>query len=550
MEDLRNINILHSLGKLYLSIYALSTINGVTAFPAVTKSESNSSSNSNSNSKTDSKTDSKINSKTESKTTNEGNEDSKTTTSNTSPQNDTELDLGSLQVCHPNTNSCGTTESCIRFDTDKNNKYTCHKTELSFCESDEYCKTNLGEKFMYCYLPPWATGPNQKKQCFTEHNIGFGCLEDGHCEGDLVCVENVCVLPSSKTNTTGFDFNENSSDSGDDTILGINKWVFISVISFPVVIIILCLWCWIIGRSSSKIIENRKKEKYENELKELTMPTIKDSDDNNKNSNKSQNNILPKNINSQKEIEEEVGKRGLRSIFKKKKSEDGSEVETEPKTGDISSTKVGGKAPINTSFTTDTQKKMKKNLSLVNVSDKNTNAKRKIASKKSPTTPVGSNASSIRSFRQDAASTTSNTPSKASVKSRANKKKSGVKKAKRGPSSTGNDTNTNNSTSSKQSSQRGLVNNTSGMSSALSGQSASYFSNVSSLDAQSAIYYQQMYNAAAAQAAAQNQYYASYMQNPYYAAAAQQNAAYYAAAAQDPNNIALYNSYHNQSGYQ
>jgi len=536
MSELKKINILQSLGKLYLSLVTLHTMNGVAAFPAESKSTNKTTSTEDKTSSTSSSSSS-------------DNKENKTSSETTSSTNN-ESELGSGQVCQPNTNSCGVGENCIRFDTDKNDKYTCYKTEFAFCESNDYCKTNLGDKYKYCYLPPWASGPNQKKQCFTEHSIGFPCVNDIHCANNLSCVDNVCT---SKSNSSGYDFNESTGvPKNDGNILGINKWVFISVVSFPVVVFIFCLWCWIIGRSSSKTIENKKKEKYENELKSLTIPNNQDTE-NKKHNSKIQNDVTPKYVDPQKEIEEEVGKRGFRSLFSKKKKNE--EIENEPTTVDISSSKVGGKAPINTSATTDTQKKMKKNLTLVNLADKNANGK-KVVSKKSPSTPAGSKTSSVASFRQEAGSTTSsvtNTPNKTAAKTRATKKKpgatTGAKKVKKGPSSSGNDTNTNNSTSSKQSSQRGLVNNASTMSSALSGQSSSYFSGVSSLDAQSAIYYQQMYNAAAAQAAVQNQYYASYMQNPYYAAAAQQNAAYYAAAAQDPSHSALYGNYQNSSAY-
>lgn len=569
MSELKKINILRSIGKLYLSLLAFQTMNGVMAFPAETKSTSKTASSDN-----DKKSSSSGSSTDNSESSSSSSTDSKTSSS------PNKSDLGSGQICQPNTNSCGTGESCIRFDTDKEDKFTCHKTELAFCESNDYCKKVLGESYKHCYVPPWSNGLNQKKQCFTEHGIGSTCVNDIHCANTLSCVDNVCV--SNSKNSSGFDFDSaaaTSSSGGNGTILGINKWVFISVIAFPILILIFCFWCWIIGRSSSKDIENKKKEKYENELKKLTLPSTVNNNNggtSDKRKSTATNNgevIVPNYVNPQKEIEEEVGKRGFRSLFSRKKKGDDEAAGTATGTStttatakeatsvDISSsTKVGGKAPINTSITSDTQKKMKKNLTLVNLADKNNSGAaahaRKVNGKKTPSTPVGSSKhSSIASFAQDTASNASSaaTPSKAAAKARVgNKKKTSPKKSSKGPSSSGNDTN--NSTSSKQSSQRGLVNNASGMSSALSGQSASYFSNVSALDAQS--YYQQMYNVAAAQAAAaQNPYYALYMQNPsYYAAAAQQSAATYyaaaaAAAAQNPNASLLYGTYQNPTGY-
>jgi len=534
MSELKKINILRSIGKLYLSLLAFQTMNGVAAFPAETKSTKTVSKSDDSKSSSSSD-DSKSSSSTTS--------DSKTSTS------PNKSDLGSGQVCQPNTNSCGTGESCIRFDTDKEDKFTCHKTELAFCESNDYCKKVLGDSYKHCYVPPWANGLNQKKQCFTEHGIGSTCVNDIHCANTLSCVENVCV--SNSKNSTGYDFDSGAAtaSSGNGTILGINKWVFISVIAFPILVIIFCFWCWIIGRSSSKDIENQKKEKYENELKKLTLPSTANNNgtSDKRNSKSTTNNnsevIAPNYVNPQKEIEEEVGKRGFRSLFSRKKK--GADEAAGTTAGTSTSTATAKEAT-----TVDISSSSK-------VGDKNNSGAahaRKVNGKKSPSTPVGSSKhSSVASFAQDTASNASSaaTPNKAAAKARVgNKKKTGPKKASKGPSSSGNDTN--NSTSSKQSSQRGLVNNASGMSSALSGQSASYFSGTSSIDAQNALYYQQMYNAAAAQAV-QNQYYAAYMQNPYYAAAAQQNAAYYAAAAaaaQDPNAAALYGKYQGQTGYQ
>jgi len=411
---------------------------------------------------------------------------------------------------------------------------------MAYCNSDDYCKTNLGKSYKYCYIPPWES-KGTLKQCFTEHNVGGQCRLDIHCVNTLTCKDNRC-------NAKGFEnldeYINEDEDHKDNNILGINKWIFIGALAFPALIFVLCLWCWFIGRSSSKHIEDEKKAKYENELKKLTIPSNNNS---NRKSARTDSMALSeashqRYTNPQKEIEEEVGKRGFRSLFRKKRGED-SLTKNEPSSVDISTSKVGGKAPINTSTASDTQQKMK-NL---------TNNTKKGAAKRSPITPTpgtslagSSRASSIASFPGSTTSSNQNRQNKPRV----NKKKPvAPKKPKKGAtSSTGNDTN--NSTSSKQSSQRGLVNNASNMSSALSGQSSSYFSGVSSLDAQSVLYYQQMYNAAAAQAAAaQNPYYAQYMQNPYYAAAAAAtaNAAYY----QDPNATAMYAAnYQNQQGYQ
>jgi len=371
MSELKKINILRSIGKLYLSLLAFQTMNGVAAFPAETKSTKTVSKSDDSKSSSSSSDDSKSSSSTTS--------DSKTSTS------PNKSDLGSGQVCQPNTNSCGTGESCIRFDTDKEDKFTCHKTELAFCESNDYCKKVLGDSYKHCYVPPWANGLNQKKQCFTDHGIGSTCVIDIHCANTLSCAENENVCVSNSKNSTGYDFDSGAAtaSSGNGTILGINKWVFISVIAFPILVIIFCFWCWIIGRSSSKDIENQKKEKYENELKKLTLPSTANNNgtSDKRNSKSTTNNnsevIAPNYVNPQKEIEEEVGKRGFRSLFsRKKKGADeaagttaGTSTSTatakEATTVDISSSsKVGGKAPINTSITSDTQKKNEKEFNI------------------------------------------------------------------------------------------------------------------------------------------------------------------------------------------
>jgi len=453
------------------------------------------------------------------------------------------------QKCKPNTKSCKEGYSCIRFNSDKEDEYSCIQTELAFCDSDEYCQNTLGKNYKYCYQPPWNKDVKNKQQCFEQQNSGSHCLYDFHCVNNLTCENNICVssVGNLEDVTQGnYDFEGKSTGSG--TILGINKWVFIGAVSFPVVVLIFCIWCWLIGRSSSRAIERRKKERYEKEIKELTIPqTSKDKTESNAGTPK------PKYYDPQKEIEEEVGKRTFKSLLSKRKKnkEAANKTEEDKKNGakeesiDISTTKVGGNAPINTSSTSDTQQKMKKNLSSADL-EENEKEKGKEKEKekssssgttrnmkkatKTPSTPGASSSASL------AVSSTS-----ATGKPRGTKKKAatGAKKTKKTSTSTGNDTNTN-STSSKQSSQRGLVNNAANLSSALSGQSASYFSGVSTVDQQNALYYQQMYNAAAAQ----NPYYASYLQNQYYAAAAQ-NAAYYA---QDPN--LMYGAYPNTTNYQ
>jgi len=454
------------------------------------------------------------------------------------------------QKCKPNTNSCKNGYSCIRFNSDKEDEYSCIKTELAFCESGEYCQTNLGTNFKFCYQPPWNKNTKDKPQCFTEQNAGSHCLYDYHCVNNLICDTNNNICISSRVgdledvSTGNYDFEGKSGGSG--TILGINKWVFIGAVSFPVVVLFFCMWCWLIGRSSSKAIERKKKERYEKEIKELTIPQTKED-------NAEGQTGTPKltSANAQKEIEEEVGKRTFKSLFSKKKSEADiktkNDTTTKEESIDISTTKVGGNAPINTTTTSDTQQKMKKNLSLASLEEKGEKEKGKSTTTgntrtpkkatKTPSTPGTSSAASLAVSSGSTAGKPRGTKKKAATGAKKNNKKTS--------SSTGNDTNTN-STSSKQSSQRGLVNNAANLSSALSGQSASYFSGVTAVDPQSALYYQQMYSAAAAQAAAaQNPYYASYLQNPYYAAAAAQNAAYYA---QDPN--LMYGTYPNTTTYQ
>jgi len=527
MSDLNKIKIIQSLSKLYLSLFA---INYVAGKPAEKTSDAKTEKTEKTDT-SDSKTDASTTKKPE--TTDEKTD----TTANKTESGSTGVSqipsLNQRTKCKPNTQSCDEGFSCIRFNADGEDNFSCIKTELSFCDSEKECKDKLGSNFKYCYRPPWAE-PNARKQCFTEQTVGSHCLYNIHCVNNLSCVDQICVSSSAgdledTSSTNGMNFDTKQKNDG--TILGINKWIFISAVSFPVIVFLLCTWCWLIGRSSSKRIESKKKEKYEKELKELTIPGQKKE----KNGSEVSSSTHQSYVNPQKEIEEEVGKRGFRSLFSKKKKEDDVE-EVEEKDNDekdISTSKVGGKPPINTTTTTDTQQKMKNNLTLSNI-DKNGARPRKNAGMKSPSTP----ASSVASY---ANSTTSSAQGK-----RVKKKAAGAAGTSAGKKTkkTAN-TDTSNSTSSKQSSQRGLVNNASNMSSALSGQSASYFSTVSSLDPQSALYYQQMYAQAAA---AQNPYYASYMQNPYYAAAAQaaaaQSAAYYG---QDPT--AMYN-YQNQTGYQ
>jgi len=431
--------------------------------------------------------------------------------------------LNQRTKCRPNTRSCDDGYSCIRFNSDGESNYTCVKTELAFCNSGQDCKDKIGSNYEYCYVPPWSD--NNLKQCFTKQVSGSHCLYDIHCVNNLSCVDKVCVstslggdLEQDVTPTgNGYDFNKGNNKN--DTILGINKWIFISAVTFPVIVLILCLWCWLIGRSSSKRIENKKREKYEKELNDLNIPQHKkdkkDSTTSNKNGSDVSTPTVKTYVNPQKEIEEEVGKRGFKSLFNKKKN--GEDIEDKKNSSnlelDISSSKVDEN-------TSDTPTKLK-SPTLVNLNDKNGARTRKNAGMKSPSTP----SSSVASF--------GTTSTQGKQRKKANGANAAGKKAKKAPSN--NDTS--NSTSSKQSSQKGLVNNAANMSTALSNQSTSYYnSSVSSLDPQSALYYQQMYAAQAA-AAAQNPYYASYMQNPYYAAAAAQaaaaqNAAFYS---QDPN---------------
>ncbi|ORX41840.1 hypothetical protein BCR36DRAFT_587698 [Piromyces finnis] len=514
MSNLIKTKTIPSINKLYLSLFAINFVAGKPAEkPSNAKVEN-----------TKPSTEKPSNEKTEPEKTNDS---SNNATNDDTSNNTTETNslipppIDKRILCKPNTNSCDEGYSCIRFN--KDNEYSCIKTEVAYCENDKYCKETLGSKYEHCYTPPWIK--TDLKQCFEKQSIGSHCKSDIHCVNNLSCVNDVCTSSSGTSSLD--DTSSLSENTSNGNILGINKWIFISAISFPAIVFILCMWCWCIGRSSSKHLENIKKARYEKELKENTIASYNNKD-------KVSSPTTSTYVNPQKEIEEEVGKRGFRSLFNKKKGEEKEEdIEGKKESErDISSSKVGGQPPINTSTTSDTQQKMKTNLSLVNLAEKNGAVRtRKNNGMKSPSTP----ASSVTSF---ANSTTSSKQGKV----RTAKKKTGNatagKKAKKASSTTNDATNSN---SSKQSSQRGLINNASNMSSAISGQSASYFS---SLDPQSALYYQQMYNAAAAQAAAQNQYYASYMQNPYYAAAAAQSAAYYG---QDPN--VMYN-YQHQQGYQ
>jgi len=268
------------------------------------------------------------------------------------------------QKCKPNTKSCKEGYSCIRFNSDKEDEYSCVKTELAFCDSDEYCQNTLGKNYKYCYQPPWNKDVKDKQQCFEQQNSGSHCLYDYHCVNNLMCNNNICVssIGNLEDVTQGnYDFEGKSTGSG--TILGINKWIFISAVSFPVIVLIFCIWCWLIGRSSSRAIERRKKERYEKEIKELSIPqTSKEKTESNAGTPK------PKYYDPQKEIEEEVGKRTLKSLLSKrkknkeatKKTEEDKKNGTKEESIDISTTKVGGNAPINTTTTSDTQQKNEK----------------------------------------------------------------------------------------------------------------------------------------------------------------------------------------------
>jgi len=517
------VKIIKTLGKIYLAIIALHTI---AAKPAV-----------------------EVEKEETAKT-----ETAKTEIENTSTVTDTSpiKPLSERTRCKEMTKSCEDGFSCIRFNSDKENEFTCIQNEFAFCEDPSECISRLGENYKFCYVPPWSRNASAKKQCFTEQASGSPCLTDAHCVNTLQCIDNICISPRNSFLREGTE----DENKGDGTILGINKWIFIVAVSFPFAVLFLCMWCWLIGRSSSKTIENRKKEKYEKELKEYSLSQNKKDG--------------PLYVNPQKQLEEEVGIRTFKSLFRRKKAEEANTTTATTTTtndkktndkqeSDISNTKVGGKAPINTT-TSDTQQKMKKNLSSTNSEDKdkNSNSGDSRTSKKSTDatkttaktaakpkiTTKNANKNTTRNAVKSPSTSSATSPamSSPSGKPRANKKKAaGAKKAKKASS---NDTNTN-STSSKQSSQRGLVSNAANLSSALSGQSASYFNGASPIDTQSALYYQQMYGNPAAAAAAQNQYYASYLQNPYYAAAAAQNAAYYG---QDPN--LMYGAYPNTTNYQ
>jgi len=325
---IKKMKLLKSFGKLYISLLTLQTI-GVIALPAIS-----------------------------SKSTNEV-----TTTLGSSatgkPGNSTvteSADGGKREKCKPNTGSCMDGYSCIRFNSDKENNYTCVKDELAYCESNDYCVSKLGKNYKYCYVPPWIT-KGDLKQCFTEQNVGGQCRLDIHCVNTLTCKNNRCV---SKDYGSLDDENEEEEAGSSHTILGINIYIFIAALAFPALIFILCLWCWFIGRSSSKHMEDEKKAKYEDELKKMTLPNNNNS---NRKTAKTDSIALSeashqRYANPQKEIEEEVGKRGFRSLFQKNRGED-SIPKKEPSSVDISTSKVGGKAPINTSTTTDTQQKMK-----------------------------------------------------------------------------------------------------------------------------------------------------------------------------------------------
>lgn len=453
--------------------------------------------------------------------------------------------------CRPNTESCPKDYSCIRFNNAAEDEFTCVATTRAYCQSDSYCQENLGPTYKYCYLPPWDESKDtvNRRQCFTVHSRGMSCSADIHCVETLSCVDNICTASTNSSSTFKFDGDSNTNSGGSsNTILGINKWIVITAIAIPCLIVVCCLWCWLIGSKSSKRLENRKKEKYETELKKLTLPTIAngqppstDKDKGKRERSATSGTITPVNNKSttssvvsdhssldiaSAKIGKSLGKSNAAAANNHNNKKGYSSTSLANVSTIDNTSNAGSSTHTNTRTTTPTTANEKKSA--------NTTTTPKKAVKRSTNTSNANSSAISGSSATNAAS--GNTPKKIHVR-----KKAAQTKAKPVKKQSNSQSDTNNSNSS---SQRGLVNNAaalspSGQSSQISGQSASYFSGVTPvaqpMDPNTALYYQQMYNAAAA--ASQNQYYAAnYMQNPYYG----QPSAYTAAApgayyTQDPS---------------
>lgn len=173
---------------------------------------------------------------------------------------------------------------CIRWD--GGSSYVCYLQTEAYCSSDEAC-VNQGKEIktdlQFCYVPPWVTSSNASSQCFTAHDVGGVCLNDNHCSGDLVCVDNVCtkggtgtssklpvntttkkipLVTSSGNSTIDLeDYNWEEEQNRPIEIIGLPLWGFILTLTIPVILIIAICWGLSVGRRSYIQEEENKKAK-------------------------------------------------------------------------------------------------------------------------------------------------------------------------------------------------------------------------------------------------------------------------------------------------
>ncbi|ORX42378.1 hypothetical protein BCR36DRAFT_416127 [Piromyces finnis] len=292
--------------------------------------------------------------------------------------------------------------------------------------------------------------------------------------------ESIAALPQNEY----YDFEKGSSKET-ITILGINLWIFITVVSIPFIFIFFCLWCWCIGRNSAKAIEENKKRKYLYEHSQNTKHKKNSQDESDTSSTAA---TVKKVINPQKEVKEEISKHGKKSHGNTAKIYSKNDL-YEDTSVDLASIKIESSKTSVTSSPIIKEKQKKTNLPspLLNFDGekprrpKKVNATAKIASRIDPSippTPI-----SMASIE---------TASIHSTQSNSSKKKSGKNK-------TG-----------KKKVEQSQVN----VPTVIAAPPSPYLNHVGGSTINSQLYYQQMYNAAAAQVA--NPYYAAYNQNPYY----------------------------------
>ncbi|OUM68776.1 hypothetical protein PIROE2DRAFT_3471, partial [Piromyces sp. E2] len=280
---------------------------------------------------------------------------------------------------------------------------------------------------------------------------------------------------------------EKASEKKDYTILGINLWVFITVVSIPFVFIFFCIWCWCIGRRSAKSIEENKRQRYVHEHKQNTSYKRNSH-------NESDTSSTKKVVNPQKEVEEEIRKHGTKSKKNTAKIQTNSDIYEESSL-DIGSVKINSSKASTTSSPVIKEKVKKNNapspLLKLDVEKprrpKKVNATVAVASRMDPTVP-SSPRPSLSSIETSSVTSTQSNGSK----KKGGKKKGGKKK--------------------KETTQLG-------MSPVLGAPSSPYINKIGSSPQ---LYYQQMYNAAASQIqvpSVPNPYYAAYSQSPYYNAA-------------------------------